>query len=87
MCSGCGTSSRANPSSVTQLPILTALHARYPTLFLTIIHETYRKVNPYFHNFHAAAKDHNSRKDVYNFLVAKNEGGDSTNLVILMKKL
>ena len=36
------------PSSVRQLPILTALHARFPTLFLLIIHEKRAKVNPYF---------------------------------------
>ena len=33
------------PSSVTQLPILTALHARFPTLFAIIIHEVAEKVN------------------------------------------
>ena len=37
-----------NPSSVTQLPILTALHARIPTLFLLIIHDMAEKVNPQF---------------------------------------
>ena len=34
-----------SPSSVTQLPILTALHARSPTLFALIIHEMREKVN------------------------------------------
>ncbi len=33
------------PSSVTQLPILTALHAGKPTLFVPIIHDLDRKVN------------------------------------------
>ena len=37
-----------SPSSVTQLPILTALHARSPTLFFLIIHETRENVNPLF---------------------------------------
>ena len=37
-----------SPSSVTQLPILTALHARFPTLLLHIIHEKIPKVNSYF---------------------------------------
>ena len=37
-----------NPSSVTQLPILTALHAGLPTLFVAIIHEKGRKVNCFF---------------------------------------
>ena len=46
MCSGCGSPHRGhNPSSVTQLPILTALHARSPTLFVLIIHEGNGKVN------------------------------------------
>ena len=34
-----------SPSSVTQLPILTALHARLPTLFAVIIHHNRVKVN------------------------------------------
>ena len=38
------------PSSVTQLPILTALHARSPTLFGNIIHYCGKKVNPQFAN-------------------------------------
>ena len=43
---GADTPSRTNgPSSVTQLPILTALHARFPTLFGIIIHQPYKKVN------------------------------------------
>ncbi len=33
------------PSSVTQLPILTALHARVPTLFSHIIHDNLSLVN------------------------------------------
>ena len=37
-----------SPSSVTQLPILTALHARRPTLFAIIIQQTFKKVNPFF---------------------------------------
>ena len=37
-----------SPSSVTQLPILTALHARFPTLFVPIIHYLPKKVNTYF---------------------------------------
>ena len=36
------------PSSVTQLPILTALHARFPTLFQSIIHQIPIKVNRKF---------------------------------------
>ena len=39
------------PSSVTQLPILTALHARFPTLFPLIIHDVPKKVNRYFYIF------------------------------------
>ena len=35
------------PSSVTQLPILTALHARFPTLFPSIIHQKDKKVNSF----------------------------------------
>jgi hypothetical protein len=35
-----------SPSSVTQLPILTALHAGFPTLFPHIIHHTRTFVNP-----------------------------------------
>ena len=37
-----------SPSSVTQLPILTALHARFPTLFQSIIHQIPIKVNRKF---------------------------------------
>ena len=37
-----------SPSSARQLPILAALHARIPTLFLHIIHHRKRKVNPFF---------------------------------------
>ena len=37
-----------NPSSVTQLPILTALHARSPTLFYCIIHQETENVNNFF---------------------------------------
>ena len=37
-----------SPSSVTQLPILTALHARFPTLFAVIIQYLMEKVNPQF---------------------------------------
>jgi len=36
-----------SPSSVTQLPILTALHARSPTLFPDIIQQGAKKVNTY----------------------------------------
>ena len=36
------------PSSVTQLPILTALHARLPTLFMAIIHQRKKNVNTFF---------------------------------------
>ena len=36
-----------SPSSVTQLPILTALHARSPTLFVHIIHDVIEKVNTF----------------------------------------
>ena len=38
----------SSPSSVTQLPILTALHARFPTLFTHIIHEISKNVNSIF---------------------------------------
>ena len=38
----------SHPSSVTQLPILTALHARFPTLFLCIIHQESGNVNNFF---------------------------------------
>ena len=38
------------PSSVTQLPILTALHARFPTLFGLIIHHLTENVNRIFIN-------------------------------------
>ena len=38
------------PSSVTQLPILTALHARFPTLFGSIIHHLTENVNRIFIN-------------------------------------
>ena len=41
-----------SPSSVTQLPILTALHARCPTLFGSIIHHKFKKVNTYLYNFY-----------------------------------
>ena len=36
-----------SPSSATQLPILTALHARFPTLFVHIIQQSTQKVNPF----------------------------------------
>ena len=39
------------PSSVRQLPILTALHARFPTLFGDIIHQHLEKVNGFFRKF------------------------------------
>ncbi len=46
MGSGCGILiADLHPSSVTQLPILTALHARVPTLFFHIIHENSPLVN------------------------------------------
>jgi len=52
MGSGCGSLiADENPSSVTQLPILTALHARFPTLFVPIIQYLYEKVNPQFAKF------------------------------------
>ena len=38
------------PSSATQLPILTALHARFSTLFLTIIHDNITIVNTFLSN-------------------------------------
>ncbi len=48
MFSGCGNPiADQGPSSVTQLPILTALHARYPTLFLLIIHDPDPNVNTF----------------------------------------
>ena len=36
-----------SPSSVTQLPILTALHARLSTLFAHIIHDNMENVNTF----------------------------------------
>ncbi len=36
------------PSSARQLPILAALHARFPTLFGIIIHDIPQKVNRFF---------------------------------------
>ena len=49
MGSGCGSLiADKNPSSVTQLPILTALHARSPTLFVFIIQYCRGNVNPQF---------------------------------------
>ena len=39
-----------NPSSARQLPILAALHAGFPTLFASIIHEKEEKVNTQFTN-------------------------------------
>ena len=40
-----------SPSSVTQLPILTALHARCPTLFPDIIQHLLKKVNSFLSEF------------------------------------
>ena len=40
----------SDPSSVTQLPILTALHAGLPTLFVAIIHESGGNVNSFLQN-------------------------------------
>ena len=51
-----------DPSSVTQLPILTALHARSPTLFVLIIHEERKKVNPYFLIFSILVKNDGNRE-------------------------
>ena len=49
MGSGCGSLiADTGPSSVTQLPILTALHARSPTLFGIIIQYLMANVNPQF---------------------------------------
>ena len=46
--SGCGYPiADTGPSSVTQLPILTALHARFPTLFVHIIHKKMPLVNTF----------------------------------------
>ena len=39
-----------NPSSARQLPILAALHAGFPTLFASIIHDKEEKVNTQFSN-------------------------------------
>jgi len=39
-----------SPSSARQLPILAALHARFPTLFQIIIHDIPKKVNSNFPN-------------------------------------
>ena len=41
---------RQRPSSVTQLPILTALHAGFPTLFAFTIHDLQAIVNRFFEN-------------------------------------
>ena len=52
MCSGCESLiAEENPSSVTQLPILTALDARLSTLFAVIIHQSKGNVNTYFEVF------------------------------------
>ena len=40
----------SDPSSARQLPILAALHAGFPTLFASIIHEKEEKVNTQFAN-------------------------------------
>jgi hypothetical protein len=46
MGSGCGNLiADGSPSSARQLPILAALHARFPTLFGHIIHQAAEKVN------------------------------------------
>jgi len=37
------------PSSARQLPILAALHARFPTLFPLMIHQAIPKVNPFLY--------------------------------------
>jgi len=78
------------PSSVTQLPILTALHARFPTLFVIIIHEIPAKVNPLFHFFHL--RKHGKLTGKETKALQKDAGNGKTgtlnaNLVILMKKL
>ena len=39
------------PSSATQLPILAALHAGFPTLFPHIIHDGLENVNTHFGKF------------------------------------
>ena len=49
--SGCGSLiADKSPSSATQLPIPAALHARFPTLFVDMIHEKNENVNPFFQN-------------------------------------
>ena len=48
MSAGADTPSRTRPSSVTQLPILTALYAGFPTLFSHIIHDERKNVNSFF---------------------------------------
>ena len=49
MGSGCGSLiADKGPSSATQLPIPAALHARFPTLFVDMIHEKKENVNPFF---------------------------------------
>ncbi len=50
------------PSSVTQLPILTALHAGKPTLFLAIIHDFPAKVNRKIENSYIFTKSLRRRK-------------------------
>ncbi len=49
MGSGCGyLIADISPSSATQLPILAALHARFPTLFVRIIQHKRENVNMFF---------------------------------------
>ncbi len=51
MGSGCGDLiADKRPSSARQLPILAALHARFPTLFGVIIHHQEEKVNSFWKN-------------------------------------
>ena len=52
MGSGCGLPiAGQSPSSVTQLPILTALYAGNPTLFPVIIQQAWENVNSFFPKF------------------------------------
>ena len=48
MGSGCGNSIVENPSSSGQLPVPVALNALSPTLFESIIHHFWEKVNRHF---------------------------------------
>ena len=56
-----------NPSSARQLPILAALHAGFPTLFASIIHEKEEKVNTQFANIGIILSNNFPAKTVVRF--------------------